>query len=238
MKTITRALFFLLVLWCWVPIAHSQTPASAGAADSEQAVLATPQLIREIQFMLLSVSIDPGPIDGNAQQFTNRAVRVFEERNGLPQVDLVNGRPVPADFLAKLRGEVAQNLLKNGAKPPEQPAAAAPPPEQPKTAALPPPAPADTTPAKPVPPPPDRFASCAYNPEDFRIGGTQFTPQAFLDQGFGGVTSRALTNLKQRLDEARQIAEKLGGPALVEVQRQSRVIAYFECRQKIEQAGN
>jgi hypothetical protein len=120
--------------------------------------------------------------------------------------------------------------------PPDQPAAAASP-DQPKTAALPPPAPPETAPVKPVPPP-DRFASCSYNPEDLFIGGTQYTPQAFLDQGFGGVTARALTNLKQRLEEARQIAERLGGPALREVQRQARVIAYFECRQKIEQAGN
>jgi len=142
--------------------------------------------------------------------------------------------------LAKLRGEVARNLLKNGGAKPAEPPAAAAPPEPPKTAALPPPAPADATPAKPAPapPPPDRFAGCSYNPEDFRIGGTQFTPQGFLDQGFGGVTSKALTNLKQRLEEARQIAEKIGGPALLEVQRQARVIAYFECRQKIERASN
>jgi hypothetical protein len=42
--------------------------------------------------------------------------------------------------------------------------------------------------------------------------------------------------MRQRLDEARQIADKIGGPALVEVQRQAHVLAYFECRQKIEQA--
>ncbi len=237
MNTMTRAIFFSIALSCCIPMARGQTPPNTGAPDSEQPALATPQLIREIQFMLLNLSIDPGPIDGNAQQFTNRAVRIFEERNGLPQVDLANGRPVPPDFLAKLRGEVAQNLLKGGVKPPDQPPSAAPP-DQPKTAALPPPAPAETAPAKPAPPPPDRFASCSYSPEDFLIGGTQFTPQVFLDQGFGGVTARALTNLKQRLEEARQIAEKLGGPALREVQRQARVIAYFECRQKIEQAGN
>jgi peptidoglycan hydrolase-like protein with peptidoglycan-binding domain len=233
MNAIARALFFSLALSCCIATAHAQTPPSTGAPGSEQPNLATPQVIREIQFMLLNLSIDPGPIDGNAQQFTNRAVRVFEERNGLPQADLANGRPVPPEFLAKLRGEVAQNLLKTGVKPPEQPT----------TAALAPAAPpAETAPAKPAPapapPPPDRFASCSYNPEDFLIGGAQYTPQAFLDQGFGGVTARALTNLKQRLEEARQIAEKIGGPALVEVQRQARIIAYFECRQKIEQASN
>ena len=55
-------------------------------------------------------------------------MRIFEERNGLPQVDLANGRPVPPDFLAKLRGEVAHNLLKGGVKPPDQPPPAAAPP--------------------------------------------------------------------------------------------------------------
>ena len=120
MNTIARVSFFLLALACCIPIARSQTPPGTGAPVSDQPALATPELIRQIQFMLLSVSIDPGPIDGNAQQFTNRAVRTFEERNGLPQVDLANGRPVPADFLAKLRGQVAQNLLQNGGKPPDQ----------------------------------------------------------------------------------------------------------------------
>lgn len=249
MNAIARAVFWAALSCCVPVVAHAQTPASAAAPAGDQADLATPQLIREIQFMLLNLSIDPGPIDGNAQQFTNRAVRTFEERYGLPQADLANGRPVPPEFLAKLRSEVAQNLLKGGAKPPEQPAAAEKPAEQPvatsppdqtTTASLPPPAPAEPAPAKPAPAPPrpDRFASCTYNPEDFHIGGTQYTPQAFLDQGFGGVTSRALVNLKQRLEEARQIAEKIGGPALAEVQRQARVIAYFECRQKIEQASN
>src|SRR6185437_15540017 len=131
MNTITRALFLSLALSCCIPMARGQTPANTGAPDSEQPALATPQLIREIQFMLLNLSIDPGPIDGNAQQFTNRAVRTFEERYGLPQADLANGRPVPPEFLAKLRSEVAQNLLKGGAKPPEQPAAAEKPAEQP-----------------------------------------------------------------------------------------------------------
>jgi peptidoglycan hydrolase-like protein with peptidoglycan-binding domain len=231
MNTTARAFFLSLALSCCIPVADSQAPPTTGAPGAEQLVMATPELIREIQFMLLNLSIDPGPIDGNAQQFTNRAVRIFEERYGLPQVDLVNGRPVPAEFLAKLRREVAQNLLKGGTNPPPQTT----------TAALPSPPPADTTPAKPVPapaPPPDRFASCSYNPEDFLIGGTQYTPQSFLDQGFGGVTARAITNLQQRLDEARQIAEKIGGPALAEVQRQAHVLAYFECRQKIEQASN
>ena len=40
---------------------------------------------------------------------------------------------------------------------------------------------------------------------------------------------------KDRLNEARQIAGNIGGAALIEVQRQSRVLDYFTCRLKIEQ---
>jgi hypothetical protein len=43
--------------------------------------------------------------------------------------------------------------------------------------------------------------------------------------------------LKDRLNEARQIAENIGGSALIEVQRQSRVLDYFSCRLKVEQAS-
>jgi hypothetical protein len=43
--------------------------------------------------------------------------------------------------------------------------------------------------------------------------------------------------LKDRLSEARQLAGKIGGAALTEVQRQSRVLDYFTCRLKIEQAS-
>jgi hypothetical protein len=46
---------------------------------------------------------------------------------------------------------------------------------------------------------------------------------------------RAVSMLKDRLNEARQIAGSIGGSALTEVQRQSRVLDYFNCRLKIEQ---
>jgi len=88
----------------------------------------------------------------------------------------------------------------------------------------------------PAAPPPDRFATCSYRPEDLRIGTKQYTPQSLLDEGFDGETARAVASMRQRLDEARQIADKIGGPALVEVQRQAHVLAYFECRLRIEQA--
>lgn len=217
-------LFLLAVFSCVAGAAWR--PAHA----AEEVMKATPALVREIQFMLLNVGIDPGPIDGNAGQLTNRAVRLFEEKSNLPTGELVNGGPIPPAFLEALRRKAAEALLKD-AKPAPPAAAAA---VQPQPASAPPP-PVAPVAAPPAPPPPDRFASCHYQTADFLIGGRQYTPQSFLDEGFDGTTARAVTALRQRLDEARQIAESVGGPALQEVQRQAHVLAYFECRQKIEQ---
>jgi hypothetical protein len=47
-----------------------------------------------------------------------------------------------------------------------------------------------------------------------------------------------VANLKDRLNEARQLAENIGGSALAEVQRQARVLNYFTCRLKIEQGSD
>ena len=197
------------------------TAAKAQSERAEPGSIATAGVVREIQFMLLTIGIDPGPIDGNPRQMTNRAVRIFQQRSGLPQIDLVSNEPVPPALLERLRQAAAKVMLK-----PESPSAPPAPPTQ-----------AITT--QPTPPAlsPDRFASCTYSTDDFRVGGRQYTPQSFLDEGFDGTTNRAVINLRQRLDEARQIAEGVGGPALLEVQRQARVLAYFECRQKIEQAS-
>ena len=55
--------------------------ASPPVADSpDKTIVATPALIREIQFMLLTVGIDPGPVDGKAQQLTKRAAHLDENR--------------------------------------------------------------------------------------------------------------------------------------------------------------
>jgi peptidoglycan hydrolase-like protein with peptidoglycan-binding domain len=204
----------------------------AGRSPPQEPVIATPALVREIQFMLLSLGIDPGPIDGNPRQLTNRAVHDFQQRAGLPKSDLATDQPVSVAFLDELRREAAKVLLKNAPAPSEAATAIAPPP------ANPPPPPAAAVAAPPTPPqPPDRFAGCKYAAEDFLVGGRQYTPESFLDEGFGGVTDRAVASLRQRLDEARQIASKIGGPALHEVQRQAHVLAYFECRQQIERGS-
>jgi hypothetical protein len=206
------------------------------AAQGGDTIPATPELIRQIQFMLQTVGIDPGPIDGNAQALTNRAAHQFEMLSGLPITDVTNGGPVSVGFLDLLRKQAGAKL---GVVPPA-PGQAAAIPTAPGQVTGTPAAPASvpaSAPAAPSPPVPDRFASCQFDPQDFAVGGKQYTPQSFLDEGFGGSTDRAVTNLTQRLKEARDIAEKIGGSALLEVQRQARVLAYFECRQKIEQVA-
>ncbi|HEV2186797.1 MAG TPA: hypothetical protein VGR70_06295 [Stellaceae bacterium] len=208
------------------PLGFAAVPQEAAQGG---VIPATPELIRQIQFMLQTVGIDPGPIDGNAQAMTNRAAHQFQFQHALPITDITNGGPIATAFLDLLRKEAGARLGvvpgPPGPNPPEQ-AAVTPPP-------TPPPAPAVPAP----PPPPDRFASCQFDPQDFAVGGKQYTPQSFLDEGFGGSTDRAVSNLTQRLKEARDIAEKIGGSALLEVQRQARVLAYFQCRQQIEQAA-
>jgi len=220
------------ILFGWV---IGGTSAAAGVPDATtsqgETVLATPDLVRQLQFMLQTIGLDPGPIDGNARALTNRAAHQFQLLNGLPISDIANGGQISAAFVELLRKQAIVKLG-GGAAPAAQPSVPTPSPAQTPPA----PQPASAPPATP-PPAIDRFASCNFSPEDFQIGGERFTPQSFLDQGFDGSTDRAVSNLEQRLKEARDIAEKIGGSALLEVQRQARVLAYFECRQKIEQAA-
>jgi len=194
---------------------------AAGIATEAQDVEANSALVREIQFMLLRLGMDPGPIDGIAGPQTLSAVRKFQAKSGLPMSDLINDRKISAVFLARLRDEASRAIL-GGEKKPEAATSS----------------PVAVAPAQPPAPPPDPFAACHFDPGDFRIGATQYTPDKFLQVGFDGSTVRAVASLKDRLNEARQLAENLGGSALAEVQRQARVLDYFNCRLKIEQASD
>jgi peptidoglycan hydrolase-like protein with peptidoglycan-binding domain len=197
---------------------------AAGIATEAQDVEASSALVREIQFMLLRIGMEPGPIDGIVGPQTLSAVRKFQAKSGLPISDLVNEGKISGVFLARLRGDASRAIL-GGEKGPSAP------PE------VTPPSPVAVAPAQPPAPPPDPFAACTFNPGDFRIGAVEYTPDKFLQVGFDGSTTRAVASLKDRLDEARQLAENLGGSALAEVQRQARVLNYFNCRLKIEQAS-
>jgi peptidoglycan hydrolase-like protein with peptidoglycan-binding domain len=198
---------------------------AAGIATEAQDVEANSALVREIQFMLLRLGMDPGPIDGIAGPQTLSAARKFQAKSGLPMSDLINDGKISAVFLARLRDEASRAILGGEKKPEASPEAATP-------------SPVAVAPAQPPAPPPDPFAACHFDPGDFRIGATQYTPDKFLQVGFDGSTARAVASLKDRLDEARQLAENLGGSALAEVQRQARVLNYFNCRLKIEQTSN
>lgn len=195
------------------------SPRAAETVTSAEQVEVTPAVIREVQFMLLRLGMDPGPIDGVAGPQTTKAIHKFEEQSGLPGGELTNGGRVPAALLARLRNEASRVIL-GGEKNPGSAAATSPA--------------AAAVPAQPAGR--DRFAVCSFRPEDFRIGDTQYTPDKYLQEGFDGSTARAVSMLKDRLNEARQIAENIGGAALIEVQRQSRVLDYFNCRLKVEQA--
>ena len=201
----------------------AQHPAG-GAVSGVEEVEVTPSLVREIQFMLLRVGIDPGPIDGVVGPQTTGAFRKFQERAGLPIRELTNGGRVSAGLVTALRGEAARVMFEKDKVPEATPAPAK--------------LPAALTPEPPPAEKPDRFAACPFNPEDFRIGTTQYTPDKYLQIGFEGSTARAVSMLKDRLNEARQIAGNIGGAALNEVQRQSRVLDYFGCRLKIEQGSS
>ena len=195
---------------------------AASLATAAQDVEATTALVREIQFMLLRLGMDPGPIDGIAGPQTLSAVRRFQAKSGLPIADLVTDGKISAVLLAQLRGDASRAILggeKTSTVPPEV-------------------APPSPVAVAPIQPPPDPFAACSFNPGDFRIGATQYTPDKFLQVGFDGSTARAVASLKDRLDEARQLAANVGGSALGEVQRQARVLNYFNCRLKIEQASD
>jgi peptidoglycan hydrolase-like protein with peptidoglycan-binding domain len=221
---------FLLLLGSIAPFGSTglAQPAAAPIAQ-DQDPPATRELVREIQFMLLRLGLDPGPLDGLPLQLTNGAVRRFEQMSGLPLVELQPGGKVPAAFLARLRAEAGRAMFGAAGKLETEPRISSPPAGEAPVPA--------TTPIPPGAPPPDRFAACPYDPEDFHIGANRYTPDTFLNEGFDGSTARAVANLKDRLEEGRQIADKIGISALKEVQRQARVLQYLECRLKLEPAS-
>lgn len=226
--------------------------ATTAPHDAGDTVAATPALVRQVQFMLLSIGFDPGATDGVPRRATSNAVRQFERKFGLPEADLIRDGQISVAFLDRLRGQAASVMLAPPAVPGPMAAAPAdlaplrgqapdpllgPQTQQPAAAAGLPAAPGPAAAVAPsAPAMVDRFAACPFTAADFLIGGTQYTPDTFLKTGFGGSTASAVVGLKRGLKEARRLALQIGGPALGEVQRQRRVLDYFECRLKIEQA--
>jgi peptidoglycan hydrolase-like protein with peptidoglycan-binding domain len=208
---------------------------SVGATNPGDSLPVTPALIRQVQFMLLSLGIDPGPIDGVPRHLTNAAIRKFEQQSDLPAADLVTGGRISTELLDRLRKAASGVLL--GTQPQGPAAAVVAPPPAPPPAIATAPAPRPAAAPRQPPSPADHFAACPFNRVDFLIGGMQYTPDSFLATGFGGSTATAVDSLKDRLQEARLVAQQIGGQqAPKEVERQVRVLSYFECRLRIEQA--
>ena len=95
--------------------AMSSMPCPAAEAAAEE-VEVDPALIREIQFMLLRLGMDPGPIDGIVGPKTTKAFLTFVERSGMPVQPLVNGGRIPGTMLARLRTEASRVILGGEAK--------------------------------------------------------------------------------------------------------------------------
>ena len=195
---------------------------AAEVAGKTENLEVTPSLVREIQFMLLRLGMEPGPIDGVIGPQTTRAWRKFQQDTGLPPVDLVNGGKIPATALTRLRSEASRVIFEGERKPealqphPDAPAGCG----RAGTAGGP-----GLRSLRRLPFPCRRFPD-RHDPVH---------PEKYLQEGFDGSTARAVSMLKDRLNEARQIAGNIGGSALTEVQRQARVLDYFTCRLKIEQ---
>ncbi|MBI1208871.1 MAG: hypothetical protein GC191_16495 [Azospirillum sp.] len=277
------ARLFTVIAMLALAIANMTTEAvaqEAAAVRDEPTVAATPELIRDVQLRLEQLGIPPGPIDGIAGPQTNRAIRFFEARYGLPMADLVIDGRIAKAVLDELQPppdtppeptapavavEPAPPPVSSPPEPPPVTAAVPEPLPEPVPAPMPPPAAAAaaepaappvaaTAPEPPppeqavplagqtamVPPPPpvDRFGACPLDNADLKIGRVEYTPDSFLAQGFGGSAERAVTTLRQRLEEARRLATQIGGPALLEVQRQGRVLHYFECRLSVESGSS
>src|SRR5260370_12250798 len=170
---------------------------AAEAAGKSEDLEVTPSLVREIQCMLLRLGMEPGPIDGVIGPQTTRAWHKFQQDTGVLPVDLVNGAKIPTSAFTRLRSE-ASRVIFEGERKPEPPAAPTPP-----AAAV--------APVQPAPPASDRFAACPIHAEDFRIGATQYTPEKYLQEGFDGSNARAVSILKDRLNEQLQIAGNIRG---------------------------
>src|SRR5260370_41955211 len=137
---------FLLLLSSIAPLGSTGLAQPATAVAQDQDPLATRELVREIQLMLLRLGLDPGPLDGLPLQLTNGAVRRFEQMSGLPAVELQPGGKVPAAFLARLRAEAGRAMFGAAGKPETEPRSSSPP-----SAEVPVPA---TAPVPPTPPTP------------------------------------------------------------------------------------
>src|SRR5271168_2036562 len=120
-EIVRRAIFSLAVVTMPMQLWSAGWCAAEVPGKAEDLAV-NPSLVREIQFMLLRLGMEPGPIDGVIGPQTDGAWRKFQQDTGLPQADLVNGGKIPAVALTRLRSE-ASRVIFEGERRPEPPAA-------------------------------------------------------------------------------------------------------------------
>src|SRR5947209_13024189 len=114
-QVVRCARFALAVVILPMPL-WSAGQCAAEVAGKAEDLDVTPSLVREIQFMLLRLGMEPGPIDGVIGPQTTRAWRKFQQDTGLPQVDLINGAKIPAAALTRLRSEASRAIFEGERK--------------------------------------------------------------------------------------------------------------------------
>src|SRR5438552_1348795 len=108
-KIISRAILAAVVA-AMVTVACPGNPRAAETVGAQE-VEVTPPLVREIQFMLLRLGIDLGPIDGVVGPQTASALLRFEQQAGLPTAQLVGGGRISAALLARLRNDASRVIF-------------------------------------------------------------------------------------------------------------------------------
>src|SRR5207248_9021110 len=127
-RQVLRCVIFTLAVVILPMPLWSATQCAAEVAGKAEDLEVTPSLVREIQFMLLRLGMEPGPIDGVIGPQTTGAWRKFQQDTGLPPVDLVNGGKIPAAALSRLRGEASRVIFEGERKPQATPTTPTPPP--------------------------------------------------------------------------------------------------------------
>src|SRR5436853_137174 len=126
-RNIMRGAIFSLAITTLPMQLWSAAGCAADAVGKTEDIGVSPSLVREIQFMLLRLGMEPGPIDGVIGPQTTRAWAKFQQDTGLPQMDLINGAKIPVTAVTRLRSE-ASRVIFEGERKPVPPTAATPPP--------------------------------------------------------------------------------------------------------------
>src|SRR5437660_7157680 len=123
-RNIMRGAIFSLAITTLPMQLWSAAGCAADAVGKTEDIGVSPSLTGEIQFMLLRLGMEPGPIDGVIGPQTIKALHKFEERAGLPIAALVSGGRVSQILVARLRSDASRAIFESEKRPESPPAAA------------------------------------------------------------------------------------------------------------------